>query len=150
MRPELAVNTFGPQPQARVPWWALLIAPVMMLLTLGVGLLTAVALESVFAGLDGLLVPIVAVGVTVASGVACGVFFDRLAERDRARNLHPRCPRCDYDLRYLPEPRCPECGQNWKVQPSTAPARHDRGAARLCEPPLNSGTRPETPPRSRC
>ena len=113
---ERTVNTLGPQPEASVPWWALLIAPVMMLLILGVGLLAAVALESVFDGLDGLLVPIVAVVVMVGASATCGVCLDWLVERERAHNLHPRCPRCDYDLRDLPEPRCPECGERWEVQ----------------------------------
>jgi hypothetical protein len=28
--------------------------------------------------------------------------------------IEVRCPRCDYDLRLLPQPRCPECGLQFK------------------------------------
>ena len=109
------MNTIGPQPQGRVPWWAILIAPVMMLLTLGSGGLAVAAFERV----SDQLVSIVAAVVAVGASATCGVFLDWLVERERAHNLHPRCPRCDYDLHALLEPRCPECGQTWTVQPST-------------------------------
>ncbi len=103
------MNTIGPQPQARVPWWAILIAPVMMLLTLGSGGLAVAAFERV----SDQLVSIVAAVVAVGASATCGVFLDWMVERRRATE-GPSCPSCGYSVRYLPEPRCPECGERWR------------------------------------
>jgi hypothetical protein len=43
--------------------------------------------------------------------------FHTMAKHDqRARRLASgRCPRCDYDIRNLPDCRCPECGATWSA-----------------------------------
>ncbi len=41
--------------------------------------------------------------------------LDQMAPRQQWRlPLPPTCPKCDYDLRGLPEQRCPECGTEFR------------------------------------
>ena len=96
-----------PEGPEYVPRWALLIAAVAMPLLAVSGFLAALIGSAAPYEPTGVLLLVVGLLFTVGGPMACGAFLDRLTQRDG----HPRCPRCKYDLRHLPEPRCPECGQ---------------------------------------
>ena len=100
-----------PKRLERVPWWALVIAVLLMLLSMASGVVAAGF--AVSGDLSDAPLLIVAILLIVGGPVAGGLILDSELKLARARNLHPRCPRCDYDLRYLPERRCPECGETW-------------------------------------
>ena len=108
-------------------WWALSLAIPLALLaallyTAGGFCVLAIPLTlasvSVSEALTPILVSMLGILVTFSIGAACEAGADWLLNRYprwRARHLHSgRCPRCKYDLRYLPEPRCPECGETWE------------------------------------